>query len=500
MNVLLLYPRFPDTFWSYRHALKFISKKATTPPLGLLTVAAMLPREWTKRLVDLNATKLRKRDLQWADYAFISAMDIQRTSARQLIDQCKEAGIRVVGGGPLFSNGPEGFSDVDHLVLNEAELTLPRFLADLEKGCAGRLYRSDEFADMHQTPIPLWDLIDRKRYASMAIQSSRGCPFQCEFCNVTALFGHRPRYKSARQIIAELDKVYAIGWRRSVFFVDDNFIGNKSYLKAELLPALIEWRKGKSPLSFYTETSINLADDGELLDMMAQAGFDMVFIGIETPDEKSLAECGKKQNEKRNLLEDVKRIQRAGIQVQGGFILGFDSDTPGIFQRQIDFIQNSGIVTAMVGLLQAIPGTKLFERLKREDRLRGQSTGDNVDGTTNIVTNMSFETLREGYRSIMRHIYSPENYYRRVKTFLSEYKPPKICGSIRYHDVLAFFRAMYRLGILGKERFHYWKLLAWTSLRRPRLIATAVSLAIMGYHFRKICERHKFSETAGAPD
>jgi radical SAM superfamily enzyme YgiQ (UPF0313 family) len=488
MNVLLIYPEFPDTFWSFKHALKFIRKKAALPPLGLLTIGAMLPEKWSKRLIDLNVTRLTEEDLSWADYAFISGMVVQRASACRTITRCKEAGLKVVAGGPLFATEYEAFDDVDHFVLNEAELTLPPFLADLEAGCARRVYTTSEFADMRRTPAPMWALADLKRYASMSIQFSRGCPFNCEFCNVTALFGHRSRIKSAEQIVAELDGLYDLGWRGQVFFVDDNFIGNKKYLKTQLLPALIEWHKNKKGVPFFTETSVNLADDQPLMAMMAEAGFDAVFIGIETPDEASLAECNKKQNKNRDLVEDVKRIQRAGLQVQGGFIVGFDSDTHSIFQRQIDFIQESGIVTAMVGLLQAPAGTKLYERLGQEGRLLGHMSGDNVDGTTNIIPNMDLDVLHEGYRSIMRHIYSHKHYYERVKTFLREYRAPRIEIPMDFQRFLAFFRSNIRLGILGRERFQYWRLLLWTLFRRPELFSLAITLAIHGHHFRKICE------------
>lgn len=488
MKVLLVYPAFPSTFWSFTHALKFVRKKASLPPLGLLTVAALLPETWEKRLIDVNVTPLRDADLRWADYVFVSAMIVQRSSTREIIRRCKEVGVKVVAGGPLFMSEPDQFPDVDHLILNEAELTLPLFLADLESGCAQRLYSTEEFADIQKSPAPLWELLDLKQYATMAVQFSRGCPFNCEFCNVTAMFGHRPRTKTAAQVIVELDSLYRFGWRDKVFFVDDNFIGNRMYLKRELLPALIEWRKDKPSIGFHTEVSINLADDEELLRLMVEAGFDTVFIGIETPDEESLAECSKVQNTRRNLVEDVRRIQQAGLQVQGGFIVGFDSDKPSIFRRQIDFIQQSGIVTAMVGLLQAPPGTKLYQRLKREGRLRAQMSGDNVDGTTNIVPKMPLATLKAGYRYILEHIYSPSYYYERVRTFLRGYRPPKIKPVLRFEYILAFFRSIVRLGILGEERRHYWKLLFWTLFRKPQLFPLAVTLAIYGHHFRKVCE------------
>jgi len=488
MKILLIYPEFPETFWSFNHALKFIRRKASSPPLGLITVAAILPSEWGKRLVDLNVKKLSPEDLEWADFAFISGMIVQRESARKIIVRCKEARLKVVAGGPLFTSEHEEFRGVDHFVLNEAELTLPRFLRDLANGHARRIYVTSQFADIQRTPAPLWELLDFRRYASMNVQFSRGCPYHCEFCNVTALFGHRPRTKTTSQMIAELDALYSLGWRGSVFFVDDNFIGNKRVLKSGLLPALIEWQKTRSGITFHTEVSINISDDERLMEMMVEAGFDTVFIGIETPDKDSLSECSKKQNENRDMVEDVKRIQRAGLQVQGGFIVGFDSDTPSIFERQIDFIQKSGIVTAMVGMLQAPPGTRLYERLKREGRLLGKISGDNVDGTTNIIPTMNIDMLREGYQYILRHIYSPEYYYQRIKAFLGEYKAPKINGKLGFEHVMAFLRSVYYLGITGKERAHFWKLLLWTNLHRPRLFPLAVRLAIYGHHFRKICE------------
>lgn len=490
MKVLLIYPEFPDTFWSFKHALKFIRKRASSPPLGLLTVAAMLPSSWEKHLVDLNVQKLKDKDLAWAEVAFISAMTAQRKSTHDVIARCAAHGLKIVAGGPLFTTEYEQFDLVDHFVLNEAELTLPPFLRDLEQGSAKRIYSSDEFPDIHQTPAPLWELVNFKRYATMAIQYSRGCPFDCDFCNITALLGHRPRVKSAGQIIRELDGLYRLGWRGSVFFVDDNLIGNKKHLKNELLPALIEWRKGKFGLSFSTEVSINLADDDELMRLMPGAGFDTVFIGVETPDEDSLAECNKKQNRHRDLIGDIKRIQRNGMQVQGGFIIGFDSDTPSIFQRQIEFIQKSGIVTAMVGLLQAPIGTRLYERLKKEGRLLGIMSGDNVDGTTNIIPRMNMDVLYKGYRTVINTLYSPKNYYARVKTFLKEFKAPRLKAPIDFEYLLALPRSIIRLGIIDRERIYYWKLFFWTLFRRPKLFPLAITFAIYGHHFRQICNLH----------
>ncbi|MBE0595652.1 MAG: B12-binding domain-containing radical SAM protein [Desulfuromonadales bacterium] len=490
MNILLIYPEFPDTFWSFKHALKLAHKRASSPPLGLLTVAPLLPAEWGKRLLDLNVTRLTAGDLAWADAVFVSAMLVQKEAARQVIARARQAGLKVIAGGPLFTTDYAQFPEVDHFVLNEGELTLPPFLDDLARGEARRVYATPDFADIGSSPVPAWELADQRRYAAMSLQYSRGCPFQCEFCNVTALFGHHPRIKSTAQVIAELDRLHAQGWRGSVFFVDDNFIGNKKHLKGELLPALIEWQRSRGGFSFYTEASINLADDEELIAMMVEAGFDTVFIGIETPDEAGLAESGKRQNQSRDLMADVKRLQRAGLQVQGGFIVGFDSDTPAIFQSQIDFIQKSGIVTAMVGLLNALPGTRLYERLQREGRLLADSSGDNVSASTNIIPKMSRESLEEGYKFILRTIYSPERYYQRLKAFLQEFRPAKAHSTLSFHYKLAFFHALYRLGILGRERLQFWKVMFWTLFHRPRLLRQAVTLAIYGYHFRTICRRY----------
>ena len=417
-------------------------------------------------------------------------MIVQRESVRAVIHRCKLAGAKVVAGGPLFTMEYEKFPEVDHFVLNEAELTLAPFLHDLELGQARRVYTSSEFPDIHQTPVPLWSLARLKNYDTVSIQFSRGCPFNCDFCNVTSLLGHRPRTKTAAQVIAELDSIYALGWRKNIFFVDDNFIGNKKHIKSEVLPALIEWRKGKIGMPFSTEASINLADDPELIRLMVEAGFDAVFIGIETPNEESLTECSKNQNKGRDLVESVKLLQRAGIQVQGGFIVGFDNDPISIFQQQIDFIQKSGIVTAMVGLLQAPLGTRLYERMQKEGRLINEFSGDNVDGSTNIVPKMGLEALREGYRKILAQIYSPKFYYERVITFLREYHPPKIRIQFEPQYVLALGRSIYRLGIRGAERIQYWKLFFWTLFRRPRLFPLAITLAIYGFHFRQVANLH----------
>jgi radical SAM superfamily enzyme YgiQ (UPF0313 family) len=490
MNILLVYPRYPDTFWSFRHALKFISKKASFPPLGLLTVASMLPREWEKRLIDMNVRPLKDEALQWADYVFISAMAVQRDSAQEVLDRCKKLGVKTVGGGPLFTAAHEEFKDVDHLVLNEAERTLPPFVEDLQRGSPRHTYTTREWPDLKETPIPLWGLLDMKDYASMNIQYSRGCPFNCEFCDIIVLNGRVPRTKGKGQIVAELASLYDHGWRGPVFFVDDNFIGHRKKLKAEIMPAIIEWIQERDfPFSFFTEASIDLSDDEELMRLMVKAGFDTVFVGIETPHEESLTECSKLQNRNRDLVASVQKIQQYGLQVTGGFIVGFDSDPPSIFERQINFIQKSGIVTAMVGLLNAPRGTRLYKRLDEENRLVHGFTGDNTDCSINFVPKMGYETLVAGYEKIVKTIYAPSNYYKRIRTFFREYRPYSIqTPPFNFPYLKAFLKSIWLLGIRGSERFQYWRLLVSTLLRRPRSIHLAVTLAIYGFHFRKVFE------------
>jgi radical SAM superfamily enzyme YgiQ (UPF0313 family) len=492
MKILLVYPEFPDTFWSFKHALKFTFKKASSPPLGLLTVAAMLPEEWEKKLIDMNIDRLNDADIRWADFVFVSGMAIQKESAKKVIDRCKSAGVKIVAGGPLFTTGYQEFTEVDHFILNEAEITLPVFLKDLKNGCAGHMYTTDHWADIKKTPLPLWELINIKKYASINIQYSRGCPFNCEFCDITLLCGRVPRTKDKMQMILELDSLYATGWRDSVFFVDDNFIGNKEKLRNEILPAIAEWmERKKHPFTFITQASIELADDEELMRLMIKAGFVTVFIGIETPHEMSLAECSKIQNMNRDLLACVKKIQKIGLQVQGGFIVGFDNDPPTIFDSQIRFIQKSGIVISMVGLLNALPRTRLYQRLEKENRLLKDPTGDNTDFSINFIPKMNYDLLISGYKRILNTVYSPEYYYERVKTFLKEYVyPQKKMFQLNFNNLYALLKSILSLGIIGQERFHYWRLIFWTAFRRPSLFPLALTFAIYGFHFRKIFEKY----------
>ena len=493
MKILLIYPESPETFWSFKYALKFISKKASLPPLGLLTVAALLPKEWEKKLVDMTVTALSNIDIQWADYVFISAMSIQKESVKKIITQCKELGAKIIAGGPLFTSGYEDFeNDVDYFILNEAEITLPLFLEDLKGGHLKHIYTSDQWVDIKKTPIPLWELVDINKYATMCIQYSRGCPFNCDFCDVTFLFGHKMRIKTKDQILAELDSLYSQGWRGGVFIVDDNFIGNKKELKNKVLPAMINWmEERKYPFTFNTQTTVSLSDDEELMRMMVQAGFVAVFVGIETPNEESLAECGKFQNKNRDLIASVKKIQRFGLVVSGGFIVGFDNDTPAIFERMIEFIQKSGIVSAMVGLLNAPRGTKLYQRLVKENRLLKEATGDNTDLSINFIPKMDYKALIDGYKRVLYTIYSPKCYYERILMLLRNIKPfKKKRYQFHLYYLTALLKSIWQLGIIGKERIYYWKIFFWTLFRRPQLFPMAIIYAVYGFHFRKIYKNY----------
>ena len=489
MKILLIYPQYPTTFWSFKHILKVIGKKAAFPPLGLLTVAAMLPKKWEKKLVDLNVEILNDENILNADLVFLSAMIVQKDSAREVISRVKSLGKKIVAGGPLFTTGWEEFTkDVDHLVLGEAEDTLIRFLKDLKTGKAKRIYEVGEFPDVKKAVVPQWSLIDKRCYTSMCLQVSRGCPFNCEFCDIVRLNGRVPRIKTQRQVIDELDALRLWGWRGGLFFVDDNLIGNKAKLEKEILPTIIAWQKKyRQPFLFNTQVSINLADEPKLMELMAKAGFVTIFVGIESPNIKSLEECNKFQNKDRDLVAAVKRLQNAGFEVQGGFIVGFDSDTPAIFQRQIEFIQKSGIVTAMVGLLNALPKTKLYQRLKETGRLVNETSGSNTVSELNFKPKMNKKILLEGYQKIMKTIYSPKEYYQRVKNFLREFRPPlRKAPKFHFYYLKALVASFWLLGIKYSGRRYFWKLFFWSLFKRPGGIPYVIGSSITGIHFRRL--------------
>lgn len=488
MNILLVYPEIPSTFWSFKDALKFVSKKSAEPPLGLITIAGMLPAEWNKKLIDMNVTRLEDKHLQWADYVFLGGMNIQIKSFREVIRRCNKLGVKIVAGGPLATTQYKDFLGVDHFVLNEAEATLPPFLEDLEKGNPKHVYSTEEFPDIALASVPMWELLDKKKYASMSIQYSRGCPYDCEFCSITMLNGRKPRAKSREQFINELNVLYAQGWRGGVSVVDDNFIGNKRKLKNETLPALIDWsKKKKYPFQFITEVSVNLADDEELTKMIVDAGFGSIFVGIETPSGEGLKECGKSQNLRRDLIDSVQKLQRRGLIVSAGFIVGFDTDGSAIFNDQISFIQKSGIVSAMVGILNAPTGTKLFKRLKQENRLLENFSGDNMDGSINFIPKMNYRELIEGYSTILNTIYSNKQYYERLKKFLAQYSLPSWqTMRLDFTQVKAFVKLVWILGIFENGRRYFWKLLITSIFKYPKKFPLAMTFAVYGYHFRRI--------------
>jgi radical SAM superfamily enzyme YgiQ (UPF0313 family) len=488
MNTLLAYPDWPDTYWSFRHALPFQGKRSAYPPLGLLTIAALLPAHWAKRLVDMNVRALTDSDLAWADIVLVSGMLVQKESLLALLARCRARGLRTVVGGPIASSFAELQRYADHVVVGEAEELIASLAEDLEQGTAKPQYKASKMPPLDLSPVPDLSLIKPRHYSSMAIQYSRGCPFNCEFCDIIEIYGRRPRTKSVAQVIAELEQLYRYFWRGPVFLVDDNFIGNTRSVK-QLLPALAEWNdRHRRPFSFFTEASVNLADDAELLAMMKAAGFIRVFLGIETPVEASLREAHKLQNTRRSLIESVRTIQQYGIEVMGGFIVGFDNDPEDVFDKQVEFIQASAIPIAMVGLLQALPGTQLYRRLEREGRLLGDANGNNIDCNLSFVPAMSAQRLLEGYRSILQRIYAPDAYYERLRRFLEGHHPANRMRRT-LSDYLALGRSMVKQGMLGNARASYWRFLLDAATRYRHAFGAAVTLAIMGYHFQAVTEQ-----------
>ena len=499
MNALLIYPEFPDTYWSFKHALKFLGKRAAQPPLGLMTVAALLPGDWKKRLVDTNVERLRDRDLDWADVALVSGMHIQRASLMAIMERCRNHGLRTVVGGPIASSLSAEELHADYVVIGEAESLIADLAQDLEQGTAKPIYQAREKPAMETSPLPDLSLIKMHRYSTMAVQYSRGCPFNCEFCDIIEIYGWRPRTKAVAQVIAEMEQLRASGWREAVFIVDDNFIGNKARAKA-LCTALAEWRKQfRTSFDLTTEASLNLADDPELMQLIKDAGFKSVFLGIETPDESGLVACNKLQNTRRSLLDSIATIQSYGMQVMGGFILGFDTDRPDVFDRMVEFIQKSGIPIAMVGLLQAMPGTQLFRRLRREGRIPDAGHGDNTSDKLNFVPKMDAAQLLEGYRSVVKRIYSCEAYYERVKLYLSrtrashnEHRHAEREPRQRWltrGNARAFVTSIIRQGVFGQQRSSYWGFLLTVLTRYRHCIGVAMTLAVMGYHFEVMTRR-----------
>ena len=491
MNVLHIYPICPkDNFWSSAGSLWFVGKKAAIAPLPAPTIGAMLPSDWNQKLVDMNIESLEDRDISWANMVFISAMIIQEKSTLEVIARCRSLNKRMVAGGPLFFNAkPDDFPGVDHIFIGEAEITLPLFLKDLANGTAKRIYQSAEKPELCLSPLPKIDLIKMQKYTIMPMQYSRGCPHRCEFCSVYAMLGTKLRVKSPTQIIAELDAYYNAGWRGTIFFVDDNFIGLLHEAR-KMLTALIGWQKKHHfPFDFMTQTSIKLADDDDLLKMMRLARFKKVFIGIETVNEASLKSCNKLQNTGRDLADCVKKIMRSGLQVMAGFIVGLDGDKLDIFRDLYDFIQKTGIVVAMVNPVLILPWTELEKRMRKEGRLIADPEKDPGSFGLNYRPIMGARELMEGYRWLQEKLYGKKDYYRRVQQMIRNLKPTRGRMPSRV-ELRALFLSLWKIGILSHD-WRYFRLLLRTFVEKTDLMTEAVQAAIMHVHYQRVVFHHK---------
>jgi len=491
MKALLVQPEFPPTYWSYSYALRFVGKKCVHPPLGLITVAALLPSHWRPKVVDLNIERLTDRQLLEADVVMLTGMHVQRQSLHQVLQRCRKLGVPTVVGGPYATSEPHLLEDADHLVIGEGEDTIAGFCAAFEAGSAPRITSNAERPDVTRTPVPRYDLLKKNAYYNMSLQYSRGCPFSCEFCDIIVVFGRVPRTKTAEQVQAELDAIHATGFRGSVFFVDDNFIGNKKAVRT-ILPHVQEWQeRHRWPFEFYTEASLNIAEDSALMKAMERAGFWSVFIGIESPSTESLVETKKNQNVKgdMDIADRVHEVQRHGLDVWGGFIVGFDHDTTEIFDQQIAFIERAAIPEAMVGILHAIPGTPLTERLRQEGRLRPMDSIDQF-GRTNVQTILPEPVLLKGYRRILQTIYEPGQYLDRVRAMM-RHRPQMTVrhGWIAPRMLLAGAKAMTAQGLLGSYRRDYWRFLAEVWKWNRSRMAEAIMRAAAGHHFIEYTRR-----------
>ena len=506
-NALLVYPVFPPSYWGFKFALDFVGKKSFMPPLGLVTVAGMFPKEYQLRVVDMNVQPLTETDLNWADLVFTSTMIVQQDSLQEVIERSNRAGVTLVVGGPHPTTFYEDIEGVDHFVLDEVEDILPGFFRDLQQGTARKIYRASEKPDVARAPLPRYDLLNLSDYESMALQFSRGCPFDCEFCDITKLYGRVARTKTNEQVLEEFDQLYRLGWRGSLFLVDDNFIGNKRAALA-LLPHVAKWQKERGyPFKLFTEASVNLARLEPLLDAMVEAGFSMTFLGIETPNPEALLKTKKKQNTRKSednyLLNAVRTIQKKGIEVTAGFIVGLDGDDEGAFDAQIQFIQEAGIPKAMVGLLTALKGTDLYHRLQSEGRLLEESEGNNVSVNLNFIPQIDPETLIKGYKRVLRTIYDPtlRTYFERCFTMLRNLKQTEhtVTGvtEIGKTELMAIAKS-FRRQLLSKQGPAYLKFLIKVAIDRPKMLPEAIRLAVFGYHFERITSQqinvHEFSE------
>ena len=496
-NALFVYPEFPPSYWGYKYALDFAGKKSAMPPLGLLTVAGMFPKDYQLKVVDMNVNPLTDADLNWADVVLTSTMIVQKESLYQVIQRCNRAGVPIVAGGPHPTSYHDNIREetdgkVDHFLFGEVEEIFDDFLTDLKAGVAKDAYKEKRKPDITIAPLPRYDLINLHDYGSMALQFSRGCPFDCEFCDITKLFGRVPRTKSNEQMMAEFDLLHRLGWQGSLFVVDDNFIGNKRDAM-RLLPEVKAYQKEKNyPFKLFTEASVNLVEIPDMLDAMSDAGFDMVFLGIESPNDDALLMTKKKQNTNKEedassyLLRAIRTIQGSGMEVTGGFIIGMDGDKE--FDSHIQFIQEAGVPMAMAGLLTALKETNLYHRLQREGRMLDESTGNNTDITLNFVPELPREHLISEYRRVVSTLYDPtlKNYFERCLTLIKNLKPVSHPGKkIGKMELMAVARSIKRQ-LFSKQGPAYLRFLINVLKDYPGMFDKAVRLAIHGYHFEKM--------------
>lgn len=488
MRVLLLYPLFPKSFWSFEKALELVDRKAMLPPLGLVTVAALLPQEWEFRLVDRNVGDLTEADWEWADLAVMSAMIVQKEDFLHLIQAAKRHQVPIGVGGPYATALPHEAEAADYLILDEGEITLPMFVAAVQRGDTQGVFRSDGVKpDVTGTPIPRFDLLNFDSYDSMSVQFSRGCPFQCEFCDIIVLYGRKPRTKTPQQLLAELERLYELGWRRSIFMVDDNFIGNKRNGKL-MLRELKPWMAAHGyPFRFNTEASIDLAQDQEMMDLMVECNFNAVFLGIETPDEASLTLTQKFQNTRDSLSESVDRIIRSGLRVNAGFIIGFDGEKKGAGERIVRFVEQTTVPLAMFSMLQALPDTALWHRLKKEGRMREQ--GANINQTTlmNFVPTRPLQDIATEFVAAFWELYDPERYLDRTYQHFLKLGAPKCPGSrvrkLNWVNVRALLTLCWRQGVVRKTRVKFWFYLASILRHNPKVWEHYLGLCALNEHF-----------------
>ncbi len=497
MRILLIYPLFPKSFWSFDKTLELVNFKAQLPPLGIITVAAILPQEWDYRLVDRNVRDITEAEWEWADLVLLSGMIVQKEDFAVQIQAAHAHGKRVAVGGPYATAMPDEVkrAGADFLILDEGEITLPMFVAALEQGATSGTFRSGgEKPDITTTPIPRYDLLEFDAYAEMSVQFSRGCPFQCEFCDIIVLYGRKPRTKSPKQLLAELQSLYDLGWRRSIFMVDDNFIGNKRNVKL-LLKEMKPWMEARNyPFSFATEASVDLAQDLELMQMMVDCNFGAVFLGIETPDDESLTLTRKHQNTRNPLSQAVDTITQSGLRVMAGFIIGFDGEKTGAGQRIVDFVEQTAIPTAVLSMLQALPDTALWHRLIKEDRILLQEADINQATLMNFIPTRSIEEITHEFINAFWTLYDPINILNRTyRHFLMlaegqrrHYQGRNIsAGSpeINWTILRAFVIVCWRQGVVRKTRLRFWLNLFNMLRRYPEATGNYISVCAQAEHF-----------------